>query len=57
MIIGDKIEWDGKIWTVEYIEDRNTYEPLPGVTLLGDVVILNNGESKIQVYDFDLLTP
>lgn len=55
MKLGDQVEFDGIDYTIVHIEDRNTYEPLPGVVQIGDAVVLQdkNGK-KVQVYDFDL---
>lgn len=54
--IGDKVNWDGEAWTILVIEDRNTYEPLPGVKQIGNAVVLQDlaGNRIVQVYDFDL---
>jgi hypothetical protein len=53
--IGDTVLWDGNQWKIILIEDRNTYEPIPNVMQIGNVVILENKEGKkIQLYDFDL---
>lgn len=57
MKIGDKVHFCGVDYTIKHIEDRNTYpgEALPGVKLIGDVVILQDASGeKILVYDFDI---
>jgi len=57
MIKGDKVQFDGSDYIIDHIEDRNTYpgEALPGVKLMGKVVILQDDSGKkILVYDFDL---
>lgn len=55
MKINDKVIWDDKEYTIVHIEDRNTYEPLPGIKQIGDAIILQDIEgNKIQLYDFDL---
>lgn len=55
MKVGNKVKWDGKEYEITHIEDRNTYDPLPGVKQIGDCVILKDVDGKkIMVYDFDL---
>lgn len=52
------MQFDDKNYTINHIEDRNTYpgESLPNIKLIGKVVILQEDDSndKILVYDFDL---
>ena len=53
--IGDKVVWEGKMWIIDRIQDRNTYEPLINVKQLGNVVIIKDSQgNKVAVYDFDL---
>jgi hypothetical protein len=51
---GDTVYFDGQPYTVLEIVDRNEYEKLPGVKLLGDGVIVQNTSGQKQYFlDFD----
>lgn len=51
---GDVVSFDGRLYTILEVVDRNEYEKLPGVKLLGyGVVVQAEDGTKHYFLDFD----
>lgn len=52
---GGIVSFGGEPHKIIKVGSRNELSPLPGVTLIGDAVVIQNSKGeKFLVYDFDL---
>ena len=51
---GDKVQWDGKEYVVIAFGPRNEIDLVPGVNLLGNVIIIMTETGETVLYEWDL---